>query len=95
MTLEELYPYRNAIHQLVAQYHLQNPRVFGSMAENCQTANSDIDFLVDATEQTTLFDMGGLQQALSQLLCTPVDVVTPEDLHINFRKQVVSTAKPI
>ncbi len=95
MTYAELQQYRESIYALAARYHVQNPRVFGSVAAGNQNSDSDIDMLVDATSDTTLFDMGGLRQELSQLLNTPVDVATPEDLSVRCRQQVMASAKRI
>ena len=43
----------------------------------------------------TLFDLGGLQDELKQLLGVKVDLVTPRDLPAKFRGFVLAEAKPI
>ncbi len=43
----------------------------------------------------TLFDLGGLQDELQQLLGVPVDLVTPRDLPAHFRDIVVAEAQPV
>ena len=43
----------------------------------------------------TLFDLGGLQDELEQLLGVRVDLVTPRDLPIKFRDLVLAEAKPV
>ena len=58
-------------------------------------ADSDIDILVDALPGTTLFDLGGLQMALQDLLGAPVDLLIPGDLPEKFRHQVLAEARPI
>ena len=58
-------------------------------------ADSDIDILVDALPGTTLFDLGGLQMALQDLLGAPVDLLIPGDLPAKFRHQVLAEARPI
>lgn len=95
ITLNSIQKHGQDIHQLSQQYHVANPRVFGSVLHGEQSVTSDVDILVDATEETTLFDMGGFQQALMALLNTPVDVVTPEDLSVDFREQVLSSAQAV
>jgi uncharacterized protein len=42
-----------------------------------------------------LFDLGGLQVDLSELLGREVDLLTPNDLPVRFRDQVVAEARPI
>lgn len=72
-----------------------NPRVFGSVLRGDDSEQSDLDLLVDALPGATLFDLGGLQDELEQLLGVHVDVVTPRDLPIKFRSAVVAEAKPV
>jgi predicted nucleotidyltransferase len=57
--------------------------------------SSDIDILVDALPGATLFDLGGLQVELEELLGVPVDLLTPQDLPIKFRQQVLQEAVPV
>lgn len=54
----------HVIRQLVAQHHALNPRVYGSVLRQEDKEDSDLDILVDPTPETTLFDLGGLQEAL-------------------------------
>ncbi|MDP2153461.1 MAG: nucleotidyltransferase [Methylotenera sp.] len=59
------------------------------------TNDSDLDLLVDVLPGTTLFDLGGLQVELEDLLGVPVDLRTPGDLPLKFRAQVLVEAKPL
>jgi len=45
--------------------------------------------------ETTLFDMGGLQEALEEALGVRVDVRTPRDLPKRVRDRVLSEAVPV
>lgn len=56
---------------------------------------SDIDLLVEPLPGATLFDLCGLQFELETLLGVPVDLLTPGDLPIKFRAQVLADAQPI
>jgi uncharacterized protein len=87
--------HRIAIHALAERHRTANPRVFGSVLLGRDNADSDIDLLVDALPGATLFDLGGLQDALEELLGTPVDLLTPGDLPIRFRAKVLAEARPI
>lgn len=51
-------------------------RVFGSVARGEEKPTSDIDLLVDFTEDADLFDVVALQRVLTELLGRPVDVVS-------------------
>ncbi len=94
-TLDLVKMQADAIRQLVSKYGSSNPRLFGSVLKYENTDSSDIDVLVDASPSTTLFDLGALQQELEQLLRHPVDLLTPEDLPVKFRHQVLLEAQAI
>jgi hypothetical protein len=51
---------------------------------------SDLDLLVDALPGVTLFDLGGLQMELEELLGVSVDLLTPGDLPLKFREQILA-----
>ncbi|WP_220668852.1 nucleotidyltransferase family protein [Paenirhodobacter hankyongi] len=86
---------RHVIRQLVAQHRASNPRVFGSVLRREDGEDSDLDILVDPMPQTTLFDLGGLQEALEEALDVRVDVRTPRDLPERVRYRVLSEAVPV
>jgi hypothetical protein len=67
----------------------------GSVLHGNDTDASDLDLLVDPMPGATLFDLGGLQDELEQLLGVKVDVVTPRDLPERFRAQVLAEARPV
>ena len=69
-----------------------NARVFGSALHGLDTAESDLDILVDTTDDTTLLDLGAIRYKLRNLLGIPVDVVTPNALPDRFRQRVISEA---
>lgn len=80
---------------MVTRFRTANPRVFGSVLYGNDRDNSDLDLLVDPLPGTTLFDLGGLQMELEALLGIPVDVLTPGDIPVKFRAQVLSEAHAI
>lgn len=43
----------------------------------------------------TLLDLGGLQDELEELLGVRVDLLTPRDLPVKFRAQVLAEAIPV
>ena len=77
------------------RYQATNPRVFGSIVHGNDTDGSDLDLLVDPLPGTTLFDLGGLQVELEAMLGVPVDVLTPADLPIKCRAQVLAQARSV
>ena len=72
-----------------------NPRVLGSVLHGLDTEGSDLDLLVDPLPGTALFDLGGLQLELEELLGVPVNLLTPGDLQNKFREQVLAEARPV
>jgi predicted nucleotidyltransferase len=87
--------HRDDVRRLVEDSRARNPRVFGSALNGNDTEFSDIDILVDPLPGTTLFDLGGLQVALQDLLGVSVDLLTPDDLPQRLREQVLGEAIPV
>lgn len=92
---QALAQHRHAVRHAASRYRVSNPRVFGSVVQGLDTDESDLDLLVDPLPGTTLFDLGGLQDELEQLLGLKVDVRTPKDLPVRFRQQVLDEARPV
>ena len=86
---------RHAIRGAPMRYQTTNLRVFGSIVHGNDTDGSDLDLLVDPLPGTTLFDLGGLQVELETMLGVSVDVLTPADLPIKFRAQVLAEARSV
>lgn len=83
------------IHELAQQYGLTNIRIFGSTLHGNDHEGSDLDILVNESEDTTLLDLIGLQQSIEDKYGIPVDVLTEKDLPVQFRKQVVEEAQSL
>lgn len=84
--------HREAIRQAAGRFRTARPRVFGSTLHGCDEEGSDLDLLVDALPGTTLFDLGGLQVELEEILGVRVDVRTADDLPAKFRALVLKEA---
>lgn len=85
--------HRTDVLAAAARYQTTNVRLFGSAVQDKDTDKSDLDILVDTLPHTTLFDLGGLQIELERMLGVKVDVLTPLDLPIKFRADVLATAR--
>ncbi len=77
------------------RFRTVNPRVLGPVLYGVDKNGNDLDLLVDALPGATLFDLGGLQIELEELLGVPVDLLTPGDLSPKFRDQVLAEARPV
>ncbi len=71
---------RHAVRDAVSRFRTSNPRVFGSVLRGDDRDGSDLDLLVDALPGATLFDLGGLQVELEELLGVPVDLLIPVEI---------------
>ncbi|MDD2932285.1 MAG: nucleotidyltransferase family protein [Methylotenera sp.] len=89
---EALNSHREAIRQVVESHHASNACVFGSVVHGDDTETSDLDLLIDPTQETTLLDIGAIRYKLNKLLGVPVDVLTLKALPESFRAQVLAEA---
>lgn len=92
---EALRLHRSEILRIAENARVKNVRVFGSTARGEDREDSDLDLLVDATAHTTLFDLGGMQYDLQQILGVRVDVRTVGDLHPRMRGEVLMEARAV
>ena len=89
---EALALHRTQIREIALRHRVSGVRVFGSALHGDDTADSDLDLLVDPTAPTTLMDIGAIRFELKQLLGMNVDVLTPNGLPASFREQVLREA---
>ena len=86
---------RREIREMAVRNRTANPRVFGSVLRGEDTEASDLDLLVDDLDETTLFDVCGLQYELEELLGVRVDVLTPGNLPEKWREKILAEALPV
>lgn len=89
---ERVEQHRDSIRALVAEHRAEAPRVFGSVARGEDEPGSDLDLLVDFTDEATLLDEVGLRLALRDLLQVEVDVVAGDSLRGEFGDRVLREA---
>jgi predicted nucleotidyltransferase len=70
-------------------------RVFGSVVRGEADEQSDIDLLVDTTEQTSPWFPVGLIQDLEDLLGRKVDIVTEGGIYWLLRRRILKEARPL
>ena len=78
---------RQEILDAAARHHGRTVRIFGSVARGDATDRSDVDFLVDFDDDSSLFDLIHLSQELEELRGRRVDVIStgglkPRDRHL-------------
>lgn len=88
-------PRRNDVLACLAQhrdtlhaYSVRSLALFGSVARDEATAESDIDILVEFETPVGMFEFLDLKEYLEELLGADVDLVTPRALKPHFREQV-------
>lgn len=77
------------------QYGIKSIALFGSVARDQASDQSDIDILVDFDNSRPigLFDLARLQRRLQEVLGVPhVDLVTPAGLHPALRERIMREA---
>jgi hypothetical protein len=86
---------REAVLRLAAQYGAYNVRVFGSVARGEARPDSDVDFLMDFREGTSLWEVVALWQALGELLGCKVSVIAEEAPTTPFMQNALKDAVPL
>jgi len=93
MILDELRTKKSQIEQLSKQFGARRVRVFGSVARREETADSDIDFLVDFPKGYDLFlQRLPLTEQLKTMLNRNVDLIPEHELNPHMREQVLAEA---
>ncbi|MBM7505905.1 nucleotidyltransferase domain-containing protein [Agromyces aurantiacus] len=79
-TLELLRRRKPLIERLARANRIRSVFVFGSVGRGEETAESDVDLLVDPEPDASLFDLAQFELDLEALLDRPVDVVSRRSL---------------
>jgi uncharacterized protein len=64
--------------------------IFGSVARDQATSQSDVDILVELDELVSFFEFFRIQQYLKELLQRPIDLGTPDALKEHLRQPVLT-----
>ncbi len=86
---------REEIVKVAALRGARNVRLFGSLARGEESADSDVDLLVDMEEGRSLLDISHLLQDMEELLGCRVHVVEPQSLHWAIRERIIKEAVPL
>ncbi|MBI5165912.1 MAG: nucleotidyltransferase family protein [Magnetospirillum sp.] len=92
---EAIARHRDALLEIARRHGVSNVRVFGSVIRGEDGDGSDIDLLVDAGDETSLFDLAAIAVEAESLTGIPVDVRTPLCLSPRFRDDVERHARPL
>ena len=86
---------RRALLAAVAAAGASNLQVFGSVARGEDTADSDVDLLVEVPAGTGLFGLLALEAELQRILQVDVDLGTFDSLKPRLRAEVLAQAIPV
>ena len=76
--------------ELQEKYHIAELGVFGSYVRGEQTADSDLDILIERPEGLSLFQLLELGDRLSDELGIKVDLVTKQGLKPKVKERVLA-----
>src|SRR5664279_3578826 len=79
------------------RHHIRKLSLFGSVVRDDFRPDSDIDVLVEfePDAHVSLFDMGGMQMELTELLGRDAGFLTKEFISPRFRQEVLDSAQVI
>lgn len=85
VSLAHLIENKDKIREMAKRHKFDRIRVFGSVARGQEHVFSDVDFVVDPTEDANMFDLGGLICELEEFLGAQVDVISNRSLGEKIR----------
>ncbi len=92
---ETLREKRDEILRIAEKHGARNVRVFGSVVHGEATEASDIDLLVDTSEEISPWFPAALVEELEETLGKRVDVVTTNGLYWLLRRRILKEARPL
>jgi predicted nucleotidyltransferase len=73
----------------LSQYHVKSLAIFGSVAREEASGESDVDILVEFNQPVGMFEFIRLQRFLATILGCSVDLATPDALREPMRAQIL------
>ena len=90
--MAELRSHSEQIHVIAGRYGIRKVRVFGSVARDDATDDSDLDLLVDVQPGRGYFDLAGFALDVEDLLGVFTQVATPNGLNPRIRAKILADA---
>jgi hypothetical protein len=81
--------------QLEDRYNVKYIGLFGSYVRGEQTAESDLDILVEFSKTPTLFQFINLENYLSDTLGIKVDLIMKDSLKPNIGKYILNEVRAV
>ena len=93
--MAELRTHREQIRAIAVRYGVYNVRMFGSVARDTATVDSDLDLLVDVQSGRGYLDLAGFALDVENLLGVFTQVATPNGLNPRIRHKILADAVPL
>jgi predicted nucleotidyltransferase len=87
--MQEIEKYQQLILPVLKRYFIKRAAIFGSAAKGNMNADSDVDLLIEADKDFTIFKMLRLEEEISELIKRKVDLVEYSALKPSIRKEVL------
>lgn len=87
--------HRRQILHILGTYGMRNIRVFGSVARQEDGPDSDVDLLADVPQDISLFALARIEQEISHILQTDVEIVPAMGLRFNVASRAREEAIPL
>jgi predicted nucleotidyltransferase len=92
---DEIERQRDVVLGIAWRYGASNLRLFGSVARGEERPDSDVDLLIDLSQDRGFGDYLGLAEELEALLHRRVDLVLSRSLSPHFRPFIEAEARPV
>jgi predicted nucleotidyltransferase len=93
MLLDQLLQMKAVLNGIAEQFGASHLRVFGSVARGEESAESDVDFLVDLPKGYDLFTQRlPLTQKLADILNRKVELIPEHELNAHMRQKILAEA---
>lgn len=88
---------KNSLKFLKKKYNVKSLEIFGSYAKNLQNENSDLDLLVEFSDESEIgiFEFVRLENEISELLNLKIDLVIKDSIKEKLKISILSNLIPI
>lgn len=90
--MQPMQQYKDLIIPVLKRFNIRRAAIFGSIAKHTETAQSDIDILIEAGNGFTLFDALKLESELSEITNRRIDIVEFSAIKPSLEKEILRTA---
>lgn len=90
--MQSIAKYQQLMLPVLRKYQIRRASIFGSVAKGYDTAESDVDLLIETEPGFTLFNMLQLEEEIANLLHKKVDLVEFNAIKQSIKEEVLKSA---